>query len=457
MISLSIKFIFLKAIVGFLSIVFDNNKNMLKQAKKQSVVSLQKETKAITKEFSKLKTVMPSRSSASLLMKISDKFSTLQNFWQSLSSLSTNSITNSKTRAKKYLRSMKSNKNVLENIQEDKKRIKSQETILQKREIRLERSLDKFKGLWQENISDMESSLKSQKDTLLRISEDYFSTMKKIEAEIKDVLEGPTIPPLNLEKLHSKVQSIALSNQKFTKNQSNSNRSLLLRHDEDIASFRSHSSRIKHKKRKENLKFKEDNEKTNNFSANLKNLRMNERSEDSVSMQEIKEALFILKKANLINNSGNAQLLKIAELVKDPENTSNVELMLQLIEIENRKNYGARDRQRVSSNKNQIRAHRAKRSKFDDLDDTSREKFKMSEEKSFNKTLLSNENLLSPVNYDEGLDTEYAKEELNDVKLEDLLNVKSLIEDLGLVSADNSMCTYMGDETVRDKELFNLG
>ena len=430
---------------------------MLKQAKKKSIIPLKKETKAIIKDLSKIKAVMPSRSTASFLKEISDKFLTLQSAWKSLSSISTNSITSSKMRAKKCLRSMKIGNHLIDEIQKDKKRIKSQETILQKRELRLGSSLDKFKGLWQENITDMESSLKAQKETLLRISLDYFSTMRKIEAEIKDVLEGPVVPQINLEKLHSEARGIVPSNQVFTKNQSNSNSSLVSRHNEEIASFRSFSLRIKPKERKENIKFKEDNEKTNSFSANLEKSGIKECDKDNVSMQEIKKALFILKKANLLNNSDNSQLLKIAELVKDPKNTSNINPMLKLIEYENKKKHAARDRQQIGSNKNQIRAHRAKRNRFDDLDDTSREKFKMSEEKSFDRTVLSNEYLLSPMNYDRGLDFEYTKEELNDVKLEDLLNVKSFIEDLGLVSADGSMSMYAGDETLREKELFILG
>lgn len=426
---------------------------MLKQRGKKITKSLKKETMTILKDLSKLKLEMPSNSTTNLVSKISKKFLVLENAWQSFSSNTLKSISNSKSKATKYIHSLKLSRKLQKSFQKDKKRIKSQETLLKKRELRLGKSLDKIKGLWQENISDMESSLKAQKETLMRISQDYFTSMKKIESEINYVLEVPAVPQLNLKKIHKRPSGRNLSNQKYSKKEFKTNRSSHSAYNDDIASFRSCSSRNMHSVGKTIKKCKGIQEENINSLPSFGKPESKDYQGESVSMQEIKEALSILKKANLINNSGNAQLLKIAELVKDPDNTSNVELMLQLIEIENRKNRVPNSRLGNSQKKSRLRI---KRKKPDDLDDTSREKFKFSEEKSFNRTLLSNNNLLSPNYHDEGQDFGNVKDELNDVKLEDLLNVASLIEDLGLVSADNSIIETVEDETKRDKELFSL-
>lgn len=425
---------------------------MLKHKDKKLTKSLKKETEKIFKELSKLKLEMPTNSTTSLMSKISKKFLTLENSWQHLSSNTLKAISTNKSKATKYIRSLKLNQKLQKSFQKDKKRIKSQETILKKRELRLGRSLDKIKGLWQENLSDMESSLKAQKETLVRISQDYFTAMKKIESEINDVLVGPAVPSLNLKKLEKKPSGRICSNRKYSEKEFNTNRSSHSAFNENIPSFRSCSSRNMHSVGKTIKKCKGDRERNTGSLASFGKPDSKDYNGDSVSMQEIKEALSILKKANLINNSGNAQLLKIAELVKDPDNTSNVELMLQLIEIENRKNKVPDSRVRNGPKKSRLRL---KRVKADDMDDTSREKFKFSEEKSFNKTLLSNNNLLSPSHYEEG-DFGHGKEEFNDVKLEDLLGVASLIEDLGLVSADNSIIETLEDETKREKELYSL-
>ena len=61
-----------------------------------------------------------------------------------------------------------------------------------------------------------------------------------------------------------------------------------------------------------------------------------------------------------------------------------------------------------------------------------------SEDKSFNRTILSIENHLSPKAH-EFLDEAFEGENFNDVNLEDLLNVSSVVDNLGLLSADTSL------------------
>ena len=389
------------------------------------------------------------------------------------------------------------NRNVLNKINTNKKRIRSQEIILNKCEFRLGRSLGKIKGLWQENLSEMETSLKFQKETLKRVSKNYFNAMNAIEKEIDDVLEGPSIPNLKLDKIKPKnASSKKLSdgsnkNYKRSEDEIISNRSVFSFIAEDIASFRSYSSRqhaskkiternSAEKSKNRNRIFKEDH--TSNQFENIMN-ELEQKKLDSISgrsvknaleksnseisaksttikgkngelsestqinYNEIKKALIILKKANLINNSGNQELLKIAEMIKDPENSSNVELMIQLINIENKKQQKTLGNSYISkiigkpstpSSINRITRFQS----MVDNEGTSREKYKFFEEKSLNRTILSNENLLSPKNddfLDNSLKFTHKNEDLKDVQLEDLLNVSSVFDDLGLISADNSI------------------
>lgn len=460
---------------------------------------LVKECKSIRKSIESLKLLMPDDKATRELRKISKKFEGIAGTWQNLSSFTNESIQSDKVKASKLLRSMKVSRKVLIDVQKDKKRIKSQEVIQRKKELRLGKSLGRIKGLWQESLTDMESSLKMQRDALSRISQEYFSAMKKIDHEINDVLQNPSVPALNLDKISHKKSNSKKPSSRITSNCRSSqddfisNRSAFSIFTEGVSSFRSLSTNNKKKSdkkgnrnnekigsklemssKKENkeeiviVKGKDlDEDKRLNTGTdsrsyeNLSEISKQENLTESVSLQDIKEALFILKKANLINNSGNSQLMKIAEMIKDPENTSNIELMLQLIEIENRKSKCPSDRNKSKRPSNP--RIKIKKSKVAELVDTSREKFRFSEEKSFNRTLLSNEFLLSPKNYDEGIDFIFSgKEELTDVKLEDLLNVNSLIEDLGLVSADNSLLNLneihtatlqYDDETSREKEI----
>ena len=455
-----------------------------------------KECKSIRESIKSLKLLMPDQKKSRELRKISKKFDGIALTWQKLSSFTNESITSDKLKASQLLQSMKVSRKLLIDAQIDKKRIKSQEIILKRKELKLGKSLERIKGLWQGSLSDMESSLKMQRDALSRISQEYFSAMNKIDHEINDVLQNPTVPALNLDQISPKKPNSKKSSSRKTSNCRSSqedfisNSSAFSIFTEDIPSYRSLSTNNKNVSEKKGVKknekiklkietnsnveekdfkgieikekkkdFDEDSKSNENLSDNSKQ----ERLTDSVSLQDIKEALLILKKANLINNSGNSQLLKIAEMVKDPENTSNLELMLQLIEIENRKNKCPNEKNKVKRPSNP--RIKIKKSKVAELVDTSREKFRFSDEKSFNRTILSNEFLLSPKNFDEGLDFIFSgKEELTDVKLEDLLNVNSLIEDLGLVSADNSLLNLnenqistiqYDDETNRENFLFN--
>ena len=395
--------------------------------------------------------------------------------------------------------------NEINNLNPSQKRIRSQEIILNKRAIRMGRSLGRIKGLWQENLSEMETSLKLQKETLKRVSKNYFNAMNEIEKEMNEVLEGPSVPNLKLDRVKrnsnylkalGQLSSDSNKNRKGSEEESVSNRSAFSILTEDIASLRSYTSRqyankttaerssaenelsqksvikedssrvqfenitngLGHKKQsKSSLEHlsKSNTSKINpeNSEKSIRTKAKDETENTQVNYEEIKNALLILKKANLINNCGNQELLKIAEMIKDPENSSNVDLMIQLINIENKKHTNS------SSNSSSSRIiskpllpssiNRLSREQSIDNEGTLREKYKFLEEKSLNRTMLSNENLLSPRNYDfldNSLKFLQKNEELTDVKLEDLLNISSVFDNLGLLSAENTIIQEINKE-----------
>lgn len=453
------------------------------------IYSLNNETEEIFEDLCNLKLTMPSTESTEKVERITKLFEMVNQNWNSLAEQTLESIEQNKCHANQHIKSMELNKNIIQKVKKYNIRIKSQETILKRNENLLGRSLRKFKGLWQENLLDMESSLKIQRDTLNRISKNHFTVIKDIEHEINSVLKSPQLSNLNLDQLNKKSyptsrrSSLQSSKHcKISEEEIISNPSAFSFITEEITSSRSCNTKAK-AFNKQSIKIPSDKAKFH-FQDNLSpvsfaqviqdNSNRSQKStlksptfsiqskhqllNDSVSIDEIKEALIILKKAKLINKNGNQELLKLAEMIKDPTNSSNLELMLQLIDIESKKNYknsskkfSFKPQSKQSSNK-----HNLKISKIIDNEGTSREKFKFIEDKSFNRTILSNENLLSPKNYEDCLDNSYInsnlqslhpmciensmqKDDTKEVKLEDLLNVASIMDDLGLISADNSI------------------
>ncbi|OMJ93051.1 hypothetical protein SteCoe_4137 [Stentor coeruleus] len=443
-----------------------------------TLLSLKKECDKISKDLYKLKLTMPTTECLRKAEQVVKKFDNLKQNWSIFASKTLENINLNKNQACQYMKSMEVNKNLLQEVQNDKKRIKSQEILQKKSELILEKSLDKIKGLWQLNLIDMEKSLKIQKETLKRISKNNITALDDINHEINLVLNPPRVPKLSLDRLHKKISSnsrrtLEKSSKiiKPLKEEILSSRSTFTLCTENKGAFRSHSSRARTDNKKSsrvslekpgpqipeilspinfsqiiqenNLKLQNTNLKSPSFSSKSRSKLQSALENDSVGIEEIKEALTILKKANLINKNGSQELLKLVEMIKDPKNSSNVELMLQLLDLEGQKhNKNPKNNQKRFKF---LKPHtpatnlRARLSKLNDLEGTSREKFKFPDEKSFNRTILSNENLLSPKNYDDYLENSYRKSDLKDVKLEDLLNVASIMDDLGLISAENSI------------------
>ena len=175
---------------------------------------------------------------------------------------------------------------------------------------------------------------------------------------------------------------------------------------------------------------------------------------------EIKHAINILKKANLLNTKGGNLIDKLTGLMKSPGNTQKIELLLQLHDLQNH------SRQRISRNVKKPPLLFPGVKKSGELGATPKAAFVFSEEAELVKTILSSENPLSARNGDEGLDhillelrgqreegheeneeneeneeheeierfNHMAENELNDVQLEDLLNIPFIFPELKTAS-----------------------
>ena len=178
---------------------------------------------------------------------------------------------------------------------------------------------------------------------------------------------------------------------------------------------------------------------------------------------EIKHAINILKKANLLNTKGGNLIDKLTGLMRSPGNTQKIELLLQLHDLQNH------PRQRITRNLNKPPLLFQGVKKSGELAATPKAAFVLSEEAEFGRTILSSENPLSARNGDEGFDNillelrgqreeglegheglegleghegqeenseinHMAENELNDVQLEDLLNIPFIFPELKTAS-----------------------
>jgi hypothetical protein len=477
---------------------------MKKLMKKQkNTENLLNENLEILQDFKKLQKTLPSPQLQADLQKIMKKFNLLGKSYATFKSNVFKDLNFSKEKAKSFILSIESSRCEGKQIHRQKSLIKSKENVLKSREREWQRSLGKIRGLWEKNLFEMETSLKYQRETIRRIGSSYFSSIRNIEKELQDALDGPKVPGLKLEQIKSSRTSVkgssARSSSSFKLSDEDdliSNRSAFSYATEDLVSHRSNSSRARAMVRRvnpplpptlpalasgvatggtcvnagdinESVEFEKlmnEIEKEKKYKDNPNSISMEKsiggwkseyESEESVSFNlnsdEIKKALIVLKKARLLNAGNNQFLLKLAEMIRNPESSSNVELMLQLINLERKKGkIGQRNAGRSKGRgKPPTPTNLAARRRVpSDPNGTSREKFLFSDEKSFNRTILSIENHFSPKDQEFFEGSSINQFSNNDVNLEDLLNVPSYVDSLGLANADNSFVTLDEDKSI---------
>ena len=158
-----------------------------------------------------------------------------------------------------------------------------------------------------------------------------------------------------------------------------------------------------------------------------------------VNPSEIKRAISILRKANLLNSKCNF-LGKIGTLLKSSENSHQIGLLLQLLDLQS-KPKSSQPQHSQKLKKPPLQIPRLKRPREADPDLTPKANFFVSDEIEFNKTILSSENPLSARQRDENLnhlfeDPTASPKGMQDVQLEDLLNIPYFVHDLKFGSGE---------------------
>ena len=145
-----------------------------------------------------------------------------------------------------------------------------------------------------------------------------------------------------------------------------------------------------------------------------------------INPEEIKSAISILKKANLLNSQNRNLLGKLSDVVLNPENSHNFELLFQLLNLENKSKHSPS----VSIHKPPLGTNKYKLIQDDLACTTPKGGFKIPEDIDMGRTILSSENPIT-ARHDEIQDNlseslENSTQNLNDVQLEDLLNVYNM-------------------------------
>jgi len=417
---------------------------------------------------------------------IASRFKALNSNWEKFCSDLINSIQNQKQKSRELMQIRASRKKKQKQLA---KKIADMKEQQQHSTRHWTKTLLKLKNMWSNNLSQMETTLDKQRKGKARMEKEYLKQIEEIEKEMEEVLEErPPVPNLDLNNIQAtpaKPSSVRSSSSlKVSDDEVVSNRSAFSHVTEEPHTI---SSRPKPKKRnipplppmnvhsrdvsyisEENVsvefeKLMADIEAQAEEKINPNGISMEksiggwkseyESEAESVSMhinpEEIKKALDVLKKANLLGQNEESPLVKIAEAMKDPECSGNLNLILQLININ--KKPSRKSQHRKSSGKPPTPTSGTnwkRRLQINSLGEGASEFQKTSpkgafvfpEEQDFSRTVQSNENPLSSRQKQDGdledvLEGLSEHEELHHVRLEDLLNVESLGNSMGLKSA----------------------
>lgn len=377
--------------------------------------------------------------------------------------------------------------------------------LVREKENLWHKSLTGIKATWDQNLNKMEKTVKAHKSKLLKIKKGPFLRTQDIDKELHEAFHSPKIPNLDLKKIKNEVNkphthrltSInsaetedLLSNRsafsKLTDNGSVSYR--LNKYKPDLPEIIQNNSVISDENASiefdkvmaeishHEIKYNPNSISMEKTIGGWKSEYESESEQNSlqINAEEIKRALQVLKSANLLEKGNNKILLKMAEVLKDPENSENLELMLQLLNLSRNQVTSKSPYSKRTSNSNSsilkkppTPSNRWKRrlqiqstsEANSELAGTTPRSVLFSEEQESNRTMLFAESILSARQHqaEEALEVALDKlpsEELHDVRLEDLLNVTSLGNTLGLKSVDTSL--KQEDSVVVEKEVHKL-
>ncbi|OMJ68508.1 hypothetical protein SteCoe_34017 [Stentor coeruleus] len=170
---------------------------------------------------------------------------------------------------------------------------------------------------------------------------------------------------------------------------------------------------------------------------------------NQVTPNDVKSAVLILRKANLLGKKKSSVLKKINNLLKIPGNTNKIELLLQLNHLE----YKPQEFSAINSQKPPLKGNKSL--KEQDFEATPKANFAFPDDIDMSKTILSLENPLSARRKDDSFELldsiDGSSQDFHDVLLEDLLKIPYIVAELKTVTGD----MVIGDNEIQDSEVLS--
>lgn len=432
----------------------------------KSSAILKSECYSIINTFSSL---LKEISDPSLQKKISSakgKFSTISTSWGTLSDNLTKEIHSLTEKSSKISRSCARIKSKSKKIlSSHQKEIEFKENLSQKSQKNVIKIFENMQKHWTKSLKSMKKSYKSQEILKNHIKGNINKIDQEISQELSDVLsftyvdkQGKTID----KELISHESAFLCISEPAETNMAQNFHSVHSEHPSNYS--------IEFEKCMEEIELgraPQENPVNVSIDKSFGGWKSEYESDgDSFAAQvnpnEIKNAIKILKKANLLNSKEDNMLDRLSNLLKSSGNTHKIELLLQLYNLQNKPKFPSAQ----NSQKPPLIALKGKKPKDEDLAVTPKACFIFPDDIELNKTILSSENPLSARQRDESFDDwvegqkgpgldgicEDMAEEVNsslqemqemqgledflDVRLEDLLKIPYFVPDMKTVTGD---------------------
>ena len=291
-----------------------------------------------------------------------------------------------------FLNNQKSKKK----LSEVQKLLTQKKTKLKSKEKEFHSSLSKIQQMFKQNLNDMEKSLKGQKAKLSQVESNCISELEQVDQEMQEVITTPVHPhnkKLARKDLYLMPCQVTNPVPKLEISKVDSFEDLLGMEDQSI-------DRISMEKNE----------------GGWESCFETEEDSQEPGVDQIKDAVKVLDQAKLLQ--GNQVLQKLGEIA-NCQDEENLELMLQLLNIQ--MNRSAKKSSKPNSSR-QFESTPKKSLEFDNPD--------------FNRTLLSPGYRPSRPKFENSC---------QDVKIDDLLKVSSIVDELGIKN--------LTDKAIQEDEL----
>lgn len=300
----------------------ENNKLKLRLLK-----SFSEETKAILSEISSLASSVLSPSQKSALFSAKKQFTSLTNSYQDLGRAVKGQINACKGKKQELIRKSRSFRTrSQEKITRKKSTLASREVKVKSEEKFLSKSLTQVKSLWQGSIETMEKTVKVQRLKKVETSQ----TIQKLNEELAQCfMESRKTPFLERVKKEISVAKINVLSREPSITFS-------------VHSYHSSNDSIEFEKlMAEQDRLREANNETQVNVSIEKSMggwksefESETESNSIVNPDEIKSAISVLKKYNLLDPGAEKLFGKISAAALDPESSQNIEFLLQLLNLQ---------------------------------------------------------------------------------------------------------------------------